>query len=220
MRDYYGARLAASRLRRCYQIASPRVQQYLNAEIDHVLERLGESKDVLELGCGYGRVLARLKNSARRVVGIDTSLASLLDGRAAGEYGLAQMNAVSTGFIDRCFDVVVCIQNGISAFRVDPSHLIRESVRITRAGGLCLFSTYSEKFWQERLDWFKAQADEGLIGEIDWKRTHDGVIVCEDGFEAKTFSREDFFRLGSATGQEFKLVEVDDSSLFLEIEVQ
>ena len=83
-----------------------------------------------------------------------------------------------------------------------------------------MFSTYSESFWHHRLEWFKAQAEEGLIGRIDWEKTRDGVIVCEDGFRAVTFSREDLVALGSATGMDFRVVEVDDSSLFLEIEVQ
>jgi hypothetical protein len=37
--DYYAERLAAEKLRRCYEIAPPRVRQYLRAELDFALER-------------------------------------------------------------------------------------------------------------------------------------------------------------------------------------
>lgn len=48
------------------------------------------------------------------------------------------------GFRNRRFDVVVCIQNGISAFKVDQRKLIGETMCVTRSGGTLLFSSYSE----------------------------------------------------------------------------
>ncbi len=77
MNGYYNDKLAADKLRRCYEIAPLRVQQYLQAEIDYVLQQLGVDDTVLELVCGYGRVLKQLSQKAREVVGIDTSLTSL-----------------------------------------------------------------------------------------------------------------------------------------------
>ena len=52
------------------------------------------------------------------------------------------MDAAALGFRDRVFDVVVCIQNGISAFKVDRRALIAEAIRVTRPGGSVLFSSY------------------------------------------------------------------------------
>ncbi|MCK5302998.1 MAG: methyltransferase domain-containing protein, partial [Candidatus Thorarchaeota archaeon] len=75
--QYYSDSLSAERLRRCYEIAPPRVARYLEAEIEHVLAKIKSSDTVLELGCGYGRVIGRLLGKARKVVGIDTSKASL-----------------------------------------------------------------------------------------------------------------------------------------------
>ena len=121
--QYYSDSLSAERLRRCYETAPPRVARYLKAEIAHVLARIKPSDAVLELGCGYGRVLGGLLGKTRKVVGIDTSKASLnqakKDLRDHSNLALAQMNAVNLGFIDGCFDVVICIQNGMSAFKVE-----------------------------------------------------------------------------------------------------
>jgi len=48
MRGYYTGKLSGERLRQCYRIASPRVQQYLEAEIRFVLGRLDRDDVVLE----------------------------------------------------------------------------------------------------------------------------------------------------------------------------
>jgi SAM-dependent methyltransferase len=223
MSDYYRDKLAAERLKKVYDLATPRVRQYLEAEIDFVVNQIRPGDRVLELGCGYGRVLERLATKAQYVVGIDSSLSSLQLARelfgANPDLSLACMDAAKLGFMDRAFDIVVCIQNGISAFHVDQRVLILETIRVTRPGGKILFSTYSEKFWHDRLEWFRLQSEAGLLGEIDYGRTRDGDIVCKDGFTATTVTRDGFGMLldGLAVGS--RIVEVDSSSLFCEINV-
>lgn len=219
--SYYIEKLSASRLKQVYDIAPLRVKQYLEAEIDHVVEHIRPGHTVLELGCGYGRVLSRLAEKAGLVIGIDTALDSLLFGRkllrGAANCRLVQMNAVQLGFHGRAFDVVVCIQNGISAFHVDQRELIRESIRVTKAGGIALFSSYSDKFWEARLEWFEMQSEAGLLGEIDREKTGNGVIVCKDRFTATTVGSDEFRSLTASIDVEAKIVEVDESSLFCEI---
>ncbi|MGD2154510.1 MAG: class I SAM-dependent methyltransferase [Gemmatimonadales bacterium] len=212
---YYSEKLSAHRLRRCYELAPPRVQHYLEAEIDFVLQYVRPSFCVLELGCGYGRVLARLVDRAATVLGIDTSLESLQLARRdlGGTCQLAAMDAVALAFADAAFDLVICVQNGIAAFGVDKRTLIEEAVRVTRPGGTVLFSTYSEKFWDQRLEWFRIQAAHGLIGELDPQATGDGVIACKDGFRAETVSAEGFRSLLAGYGPP-RITEVDGSSLF------
>ncbi|TET10293.1 MAG: class I SAM-dependent methyltransferase [Candidatus Thorarchaeota archaeon] len=218
MNHYYTDTLSAANLERCYEIAPPRILQYFDAEIDFVANSLEPSDRVLELGCGYGRVLPRLLKNASNVVGVDTALGSLLYGRTMlpkpTSIQLAQMDAGNTAIQDDSFDVVVCIQNGISAFKVDPVILVRESLRITIHGGKCLFSTYSDRIWEERLQWFQLQAEEKLLGDIDWNKTIRGTIVCKDGFVATTFSEDDFLRVARELGVSCEMVEVDSSSLF------
>ena len=221
MQSYYSDKLAAERLRQCYEIAPPRVKQYLQAEIDHVLKHVGPDSSIIELGCGYGRVLKALSENVGQIVGIDTSLGSLVMARDLLEKHdnchLVQMDAINTAFADNTFDFVVCIQNGISAFHVDHRELVSEAVRITKPGGLAMFSTYIESFWEHRIKWFKLQAEVGLLGEIDYEASGDGVVVCKDGFRATTVSPEEFTRITDDLDAEVSLVEVDESSLFCEI---
>jgi 2-polyprenyl-6-hydroxyphenyl methylase/3-demethylubiquinone-9 3-methyltransferase len=223
MSGYYSEKLAAERLRGCYEVASPRIQAYLEAEIGFVRDHASASTRVLELGCGYGRVLERLVPVARSLVGIDTSLASLRLARSllGGDprIRLAAMDAASLGFAGRCFDLTICIQNGICAFGVDPARLLGEAARVTRRGGTVLFSSYAARFWPERLAWFRAQAARGLIGEIDPEATGNGVIACKDGFRTTTMSPAGFAELAAKLELVPTIAEVDGSSVFCEIVV-
>ncbi|MCX6234054.1 MAG: class I SAM-dependent methyltransferase [Bacteroidetes bacterium] len=222
MKDYYSAKLSAMSLWQCYELAPPRIQQYMKAEADHVVNNIHNNDLVLELGCGYGRLLPFFAAKARMVIGIDTSRSSILLGRKLlsdlSNCMLLQMNAIHLAFPDNMFDVVVCIQNGISAFHVDQELLIRESIRVTKNGGKVLFSSYSEKIWQQRLEWFHRQSAAGLLGEIDTNKTREGTIVCHDGFTATTVGPEQFKTLTKPIKNiKVNIVEVDESSLFCEI---
>jgi 2-polyprenyl-6-hydroxyphenyl methylase/3-demethylubiquinone-9 3-methyltransferase len=221
MASYYSKKLSGRRLERCYEVASPRVVQYLEAEIRHLLERLEPTDAVLELGCGYGRVALRLAAVAARVVGIDTAQESIdLAKEKAGPDSRCEfilMDAVDLQFPHDSFDRVVCVQNGICSFRVDRERLMREALRVVRPNGLAIFSTYADSFWPHRLQWFEAQAAEGLVGEIDHDASGDGVIVCKDGFEAGRLTAEAMRSLCKRLGVRCEVEEVDRSSLFCEV---
>jgi 2-polyprenyl-6-hydroxyphenyl methylase/3-demethylubiquinone-9 3-methyltransferase len=218
MTGYYSEKLSALRLRRCYEIAPPRVRQYFEAEIAYAVRRMPPDGRVLDLGCGYGRTLPDLLEKAREAIGIDTAEESLQLAQEtlapATGWRLAAMDAAALGFRDAVFDAVVCIQNGISAFKADRRTLLKEALRVTRPGGVALFSTYAERFWEDRLHWFRLQADEGLLGEIDEAATGNGVIVCRDGFRADTLRPADFEALFAGLGAKTEIIEVDGSSLF------
>ncbi|MBN2230479.1 MAG: class I SAM-dependent methyltransferase [Candidatus Thorarchaeota archaeon] len=218
MKHYYSEKLSSNRLKMCYDIAPSRVQQYLQAEIDYVTEHLKKSDCLIELGCGYGRVLKPLVSCVSEIIGIDTSRESIMSaiefiGRSP-KCNYLQVNAISLPFRDHSFDKVVCVQNGISAFKVDQMQLLQESIRITRKGGQCLFSSYAEKFWEDRLDWFLIQSEKGLIGEIDWLKTDSGTIVCKDGFKATTIGPEEFGNFTSELGVNAEIAEIDNSAVF------
>ncbi|NHI84029.1 MAG: class I SAM-dependent methyltransferase [Candidatus Thorarchaeota archaeon] len=224
MGEYYSDCLSAWRLKKCYDIAPKRTRQYLEAEISYILSKIDQQDSVLELGCGYGRILRRLVPFCTKITGIDISLESLALGLNELQpilgRNLLQVNADTLPFANEQFDFVLCVQNGISAFKLDSLSLVKESMRVTRSGGLCLFSSYSEKFWGHRLEWFRLQSEQGLIGPINWEETRNGIIVCEDGFRATTYRAKDFKELAARLGVRCQVIEVDDSCLFCEIPVK
>jgi 2-polyprenyl-6-hydroxyphenyl methylase/3-demethylubiquinone-9 3-methyltransferase len=218
---YYSEKLSGKRLRECYDIAPARVKQYLDAEIHHVLSMTKPEDSVLELGCGYGRVTWEIAVVAKRVVGIDTAAESIVLARTREKNGMSceflEMDATTLSFDDNGFDLGVCIQNGICAFGVDQFVLVKEAIRVARPGGHVLFSSYSGKFWPHRLEWFELQAERGLLGEIDYDTTGDGVIVCKDGFRAGAMGDAEFRELCKRIELEPTINEVDESSIFYEL---
>lgn len=210
--------LSGERLRKAYELAPPRVRQYLNAEIDFLSGWLELHHEVLELGCGYGRVMLKLAPKVHRIMGVDIVPDDLDLGRKlAGldpHVDFLEMNALELSFQDGAFDAVACVQNGICAFSVDPEKLVLEALRVTRRGGFVFFSSYAPGFWPHRLEWLDLQARCGLVGEIDRERTGDGLIVCKDGYRAGTMTAEDFRALCSRLRLHYEITEVDASSVF------
>jgi ubiquinone/menaquinone biosynthesis C-methylase UbiE len=176
---------------------------------------------VLELGCGYGRVMKRVSRFVGWVVGNDVSRESLEFARSHMEscrnYNAFLMDASRMGFGSCVFDVVFCVQNGISAFGVDKRRLVAEAVRVTKDNGVVLFSSYSPKIWEARLEWFRMQSQFGLVGEIDEEKTCDGTIVCKDGFRATTVSSDQFVELFDEFGLNASVIEVDESNIFCKV---
>ena len=165
----------------------------------------------------------RLSVLTSMAFGIDTSVSSL---RMAPEYlgrkpsvCLACMDSVQMGLRNHAFDLTICIQNGICAFAVDQQQLFREAIRVTRSGGLVMFSSYTPQFWEHRLEWFEIQSAHHLIGEIDYQATGNGAIVCSDGFRATTAGRATFEKLAATVEVTPRITEVDGSSLFCEFVV-
>ncbi len=220
--DYYKDKLAAERLHRVYDIAPPRVRQYFAAELDFVRSFATHEAIGMEMGCGYGRAMGQLAGDFKLLYGIDNSTASIADAR---EYlkdnntRLAVMDASRMAFDNKSFDVVFCIQNGLSAFHIEPKILIKEAVRVTKTGGVALFSSYAAEFWEHRKEWFMLQSKEGLLGEIDWEKTGNGKIVCKDGFNATTYGPSEFEALTKELGFEARIETVDNSSVFCVIGV-
>jgi 2-polyprenyl-6-hydroxyphenyl methylase/3-demethylubiquinone-9 3-methyltransferase len=92
-------------------------------------------------------------------------------------------------------------------------------MRVTRSGGLVIFSSYAPQFWKHRLEWFEIQSAHHLIGEIDYQATGSGTIVCKEGFRATTADRPRFEKLAASVEVTPRITDVDGSSLFWEFVV-
>ena len=219
--NYYDQNLNAQKLYQVYQSKYCGVSQYLEAEISYVKNHLQGTEQILELGAGYGRIMKELAPFCRSIVGIDISRENVEFGREyLKEMENAQLLIMDAHHIqlEASFDVILCLQNGLSAMKVEPMEYVKEVMALLSADGKAFFSSYSPNFWEQRVAWFQEQAEKGLLGEIDMDETKDGVIVCKDGFRATTHSLEDMDMIGRASGYGSQVPEVDESSIFLVVE--
>ncbi len=217
MGNYYKEKLSAQKLYQVYDTQIQRISQYLQAEIDFVKKNLSKTQNVLELGAGYGRIVRELAPYCNSIIGIDISKESVELGREyLKEYPNADMVVMDVHNMQFSMpvDIVLCLQNGLSAMRVD-SAVIHRILEMLAPGGVAYFSSYSVKFWDFRLKWFEEQATNGLLGEIDYAKTQNGMIICKDGFKAFTHTLEDFKKIGEESGYPYEVQEVDESSIFL-----
>lgn len=221
MSNYYAEALNANKLLKVYDTNIPRIEQYLSAEISHIIDYLKPTDSVLEFGAGYGRILKELAPYAAEVEGFDFSQDSVDLGRSylKGLPNVRIFQADAHAFeSEKQYDVVLCAQNALSAMKGDPAKTVERVVSLVKPGGKAIFSSYSTNFWAYRLAWFQEQADKGLLGELDFEKSIHNEIVCKDGFTATTHTEADFERFASALPYPYHIEEVDRSSVFLVIE--
>lgn len=217
MNNYYTEKLGAQKLFQVYETKIPRIKQYLQEEIDFIKKNLTKTQNVLELGAGYGRIVKELAPHCNSIVGVDISEDSIVLGK---EFLKEQTNAymvemdVHQMTFTNTFDVILCLQNGLSSMDFDYI-VINKILEILSPGGTAFFSSYSDKIWDYRIKWFEEQASKGLVGKIDYDKTRDGVIVCQDGFKASTYSPTDLQKIGKQSGYSYNVQEIDESSIFL-----
>ncbi|MCL2574541.1 MAG: class I SAM-dependent methyltransferase [Defluviitaleaceae bacterium] len=223
--NYYQVNLNANQLYEVYQTELPKVRVYLDAEIAFVRDRLRGTECVLELGAGYGRIMKELAPFCSFIYGIEISEGSAVFGseylhsQGAANTHMVIMDAhnIKPNVFDTGFNIVLCMQNALSSMKVEPLSYISKIMSMLCNEGRAYISTYSEKFWEHRLEWFQEQASKGLLGKIDLWQTKNGTIVCEDGFKSITHSREQLEEMGELCGYPYEIHEVNESSIFLVI---
>lgn len=146
--NYYDSKLNAQKLLMVYETKIPRVEQYLNAEIDYVKKSLKGTENVLELGASYGRIIKKLAPSCNSILGIDISEDNV---KLGNEYLKNTSNAkmmvmdVHNLTFKNSFDTILCLQNGLSAMKMTFDS-IKNIMSLVSFGGKVFFSTYSENF--------------------------------------------------------------------------
>ncbi len=220
MKDYYIGNLSGNHLHRAYSLADESVQRYLQGEIEYCRQRISPGDRILELGCGYGRILKALASEAHMTEGVDNAPGNI---ELAGEYlhnelGIEThlMSVEHLDFADNSFDLVLCTQNGLSAFGIEPIVVVKEACRITKHDGRLFCCTYAKSFWPSRLQWFRSQVQAGLLAAIDETKTGDGVVACVDGFRSSSMTGEQFREIASALNLVVDIVELPSGSLISE----
>jgi ubiquinone/menaquinone biosynthesis C-methylase UbiE len=102
--------------------------------------RYGDGRDVLEVGCGTGLVLARIARFARSAVGVDLSPGMLERARERG-LTVKEGSATALPFDSEQFDVTCSFK--VLAHVPDIERCLSEMARVTRPGGMVLAEFYN-----------------------------------------------------------------------------
>jgi SAM-dependent methyltransferase len=152
------------------------------------LTHLSHDAKVLEVGSGYGRVLAYLREfGLTDLVGIDGSLVMVRRSIAAGHKNVAVACAEHLPFRRDTFDCVICIGTLSSiAYSEDRQAAIAEVARVLKPGGIFLFRDFTLTLRGRRLLRY-------LLHAIRLRRF--GNFVSAEQIEFHHFSHQEVHKL-------------------------
>jgi ubiquinone/menaquinone biosynthesis C-methylase UbiE len=104
------------------------------------VRRFGADRDVLEVGCGTGLVLLRIREFARRATGVDLSPGMLAKAQLRG-LDVTLGSATELPFEDNTFDVACSFK--VLAHVPEIEKALAEMARVTRPGGMVLAEFYN-----------------------------------------------------------------------------
>lgn len=107
-----------------------------------LVKRFGVGREILEVGCGTGLVLARLAQFAARARGVDLSPGMLAKARARG-LEVAEADATALPFAAESFDVVCSFK--VLAHVRDARTAMAECARVVRPGGWVIAEFYNRR---------------------------------------------------------------------------
>jgi ubiquinone/menaquinone biosynthesis C-methylase UbiE len=108
----------------------------LDAALRKHLPPDGTGLRVLDVGCGTGHQMAKLRESGFAVAGIDASAEMLVHARnlnPASEVKLADVESIP--FESERFDFVLCVE--VLRYLREPESCMREMARVLKPGGTC-----------------------------------------------------------------------------------
>lgn len=105
-----------------------------------LVRRVGEGKQVLEVGCGTGLVLERVQAFAAGAKGVDLS-PGMLEKAAARGLDVREADATQLPFEDESFDVAYSFK--VLAHVPDFRGALAEMARVVRPGGRLVFDVYN-----------------------------------------------------------------------------
>ena len=106
---------------------------------------------VLDIGCGTGGFMKRLRERYTRVVGLDLSWLGLTHTRSRGFPSVLMADANHLPFPDNCFDLVVCI-DVLEEKQVDTVRLLGEIRRVSKPEGFVLLQASAFQWLMSRHD--------------------------------------------------------------------
>lgn len=125
--------LDADAYRTCFTYSRYRLDQWL----EHYLPAHGGGLRLLDIGCGTGHHLARLRQRGFNVAGVDGSEEMLAHARANNpDVEIRRADVEDLPFPSASFDLIICIE--VLRYLPDSSRCIQEMARVLRPGGICL----------------------------------------------------------------------------------
>ena len=169
----------------------PEIRAFLQAEIELLKGIVVEGISVIDVGCGTGRHLAKLRDRLRIGVGVDYEHAYIVEARhRAGAGRLYFVTGDATCLPIRAqFDFAMCMTNTWGTMS-DKRGVLHEMRRCSPQSGTRLLSVYAEPSIPARREWYR-RLGHTVVDESP------ECLVTEGGFRSEHFTET---RLRSLVG--------------------
>lgn len=151
----------------------------IDEQATELVRRVGEGRDVLEVGCGTGLILQRVAGFARSARGIDLSPGMLERARERG-LDVVEGSATELPFDDASFDVAYSFK--VLAHVPALEQALAEMARVVRPGGHIVFDTYNRhslRYMVKRLFGPRSTSSSFDEGAIPTRfQTADETLAC------------------------------------------
>lgn len=167
---------------------------FFQGDVTYIAKELPKGKEVLEVGCGFGRLLTGLSKVSKKVTGIDFSDLQLSEARKRVGHlfnvELHNMHAESLRFPDRAFDVAICLNSTLGNMPGIEAKVVSEMARVVRPGGLIAVRVFANTPEVK-----KAQFANYRRLNLTNIRDDGQVVTTDEGFYSRRFIREELLGL-------------------------
>ena len=133
-------------------------KEWFDKEKDYLIKHVSKGSSVLEVGCGEGRSLNYIKDTAKKIIGVDIDEKAILDAKNnLGDYKNISFfveDGRKLSFKDDSFDYVLCLTTPAN-FMDETDKFYQEMKRIVKPKGEIIISVFNEDALLERLKLYK-----------------------------------------------------------------
>jgi 2-polyprenyl-6-hydroxyphenyl methylase/3-demethylubiquinone-9 3-methyltransferase len=181
------------------------IQEFLDGEIEFISTHIKQGNSILEIGCGYGRLLKILAKKSEKLVGIDFSrrMVELSKQNLKDEKNvkIELMEADKLEFSDNSFDYVVCLDNSFGNMPKIELGVLKEMKRVCKNQGEIIISVFSENAKEVQKENYRRIG----LAEIQ----DDGkAIHTAEGFYSRQFTKEELKSLFEKAGLNCEIIKI------------
>lgn len=174
------------------------LQDFFTEDLRYAEHAVNPMSDVLEVGCGFGRLFPPLSR-AHSVTGIDFSDLQLFQAREVAKafpnVQVSKMRAEALTFPDASFDVSLCMNSTLGNMPGIEKDVVAEMIRVTRKRGRIVLRVFADTEEVRR-----AQHDNYARLGLHAIRDEGDAVVTEEGFYSRRFNEVSLHALFAETG--------------------
>lgn len=158
-------------------------------EKELLLRNISKDSVVLDIGCGFGRVVKSLAPHVKKIIGIDNDKEAIEKTKESvkdvNNVEIILEDAEELSFGDETFDVVDCMGGTISNLGDTKKKIFSEVKRVLKDGGLFFCSSWNDDALEERLKFYEKY----YPGEYTVNK-ETGYVEVLGKFVSEQFSKE------------------------------